>query len=143
YEQQSPTHDETPSGTTITENFNWDNNGTNSSCGVFTGAMYVANYARILNGGGGNWLAKVPVDWPGGSGSDFNGRPIRLGTGDRWDWDVLHHEYGHYVQSQFGIANNPGGAHSSSQCDADQRGSKDVGDRLAWGEGWPTFFGIS
>lgn len=139
YQRESGIHDNVADGADITENFTWDNNGTNSSCGVLTGASYIAAYAYFLNGN--SFLAHLPVEWPGGSGSDYNGSRIRLGTGDRWDWDVLHHEYGHYVQDVFNIENNPGGAHSSSQCDSDQRGSKDVGTRLAFGEGWPTYFG--
>ena len=56
-------------------------------------------------------------------------------------WDVLMHEYGHHIQYQIDITDNPGGSHSSFQNDADIRKSKDIGIRLAWGESWPTVFG--
>lgn len=56
-------------------------------------------------------------------------------------WDVLMHEYGHHIQYQVGIINSPGGSHSSSQNNADIRGNKDEGVRLAWAESWPTVFG--
>lgn len=141
YSTDGPTHSAVADNSTITDDFTFDNTGTNSCIGIQTAGSYACVFGYRLNGG--SFLPFVPIEWPGGSGSDFNGSRIRLGTGDRWDWDVLHHEFGHFVQSQFNIANNPGGAHSSSSCDADARSSKDIGDRLAWGEGWPTFFGIS
>ncbi len=67
-------------------------------------------------------------------------------------WDTIGHEYGHHVQNVFDIANNPGGAHSSSKNDADNlvetssfsyKNSKDRGLRLAWGESWPTYWSIT
>lgn len=57
-------------------------------------------------------------------------------------WDVLMHEYGHHIQYQMGIINSPGGNHSSLQNNADARGNKDEGIRLAWSEAWPTIFGL-
>jgi hypothetical protein len=41
------------------------------------------------------------------------------------------------------IQNNPGGNHSFASNLATTAGSKDAGIRLAWGEGWPTYFGTS
>lgn len=78
-------------------------------------------------------------------------------------WDVIMHEYGHHVQYEFDISNSPAGTHwigermgdhykshydgvdgvncgcswknfSESEC-------KSQGNRLAWGEGWPTYLG--
>jgi len=70
-------------------------------------------------------------------------RAVHLELGDRFDWDVLHHEYGHYVMSIYGFQNNPGGSHSFAvNLAAQPSHDKDEGIRLAWGEGWPTFFGI-
>jgi hypothetical protein len=141
YQRNSSVYDNVSDGAVITENFTWDNNGTNSSCGIITGATYIAVYTNIINGG--SFISDLPVEWPGGSGSFYDGSRINLATGDRWDWDVLHHEYGHHVMNFFNIEDNPGGPHSSSACNADARGSKSEGNRLAWGEGWPTYFGIS
>lgn len=56
-------------------------------------------------------------------------------------WDVVMHEYGHHIQYEMGIINSPHGNHSSGQNNADIRGSKDIGVRLAWAEAWPTVFG--
>lgn len=78
-----------------------------------------------------------------GSSFTYAGRVLRV-RGSAWnEWDPIHHELGHYVQNQYGFESNPGGPHSSAQNLASQRGSKDIGVRLAWGEGWPTFFAIS
>lgn len=79
------------------------------------------------------------------TGSFFRSSPKQLfirGTA-KFEWDVIHHEYGHYVMNVHGFQNNPGGAHSSNDNLAQTRGSKDIGLRLAWGEGWPTFFGTA
>jgi len=143
YRRESGITDNVPDGATITENFTFNNNGTNSACGILTGASYIASYAYLLNGN--SFLPYKPIEWPGGSGSFYaaDGSLINLGTGDRWDWDVLHHEFGHYVMDFFDIENNPGGPHSSANCNADVRPTKSEGNRLAWGEGWPTYFGTS
>ncbi len=143
YRRESGVTNDVADGAVITENFTFNNNGTNSACGILTGASYIAAYAYYLNGNA--FLPYKPLEWPGGSGSFYaaDGSHFNIGTGDRWDWDVIHHEYGHYVMDYFNIENNPGGPHSSANCDADVRPSKSEGNRLAWGEGWPTYFGTS
>lgn len=67
---------------------------------------------------------------------------ITLAGTDVHDWDNIHHEYGHHLQNLFSIANSPGGSHSLSENLCVSRG-KDAGLRLAWGEGWPTYFGTA
>ena len=47
-------------------------------------------------------------------------------------WDVILHEYGHYIQHCVDITDSPGGEHYSH---------KKEGAKLAWGESWPTIFG--
>ncbi len=142
YEADSPIHDETPDGSVIVENFTCFNTGTGPSCGVLTGGTWIASYTTLLNGG--SFLPQLTVEWPGTPGSFYdNASTINLSPDDDVDWDVLHHEYGHYVQNQFNIENNPGGSHSSANCATDVRPSKDEGLRLAWGESWPTYFGLS
>lgn len=61
---------------------------------------------------------------------------------DRWDWDVMLHEYGHFVAELIGIEDNPGGSHSGGENLGD-RLPKDEANKLAWGEGWPTYFAVS
>ena len=80
------------------------------------------------------------------STSNFSEGRMHILQGDRHDWDVNMHEYGHYVQSlTAGISQSPGGNHSSLNNLRFQRAdlNRQQADRLAWGEGWATYFGIS
>ena len=61
---------------------------------------------------------------------------------DRWDWDVMLHEYGHFVAELIGIEENPGGPHSGDE-NLGNRLPKDEANKLAWGEGWPSYFAVS
>ncbi|MDE6240922.1 MAG: hypothetical protein K2M08_00700 [Anaeroplasmataceae bacterium] len=56
-------------------------------------------------------------------------------------WDIILHEYGHKLQDHFKIDDSPGGSHIINE-DLITKHGKDKGLRLAWGEGWPTFFSI-
>jgi len=67
-------------------------------------------------------------------------------------WDVIMHEYGHFIQYQIGlqsiwadiqsfIENGNTSDHFSDTNDANLYG-KDVGIKLAWAESWPTIFGF-
>lgn len=82
-------------------------------------------------------MPKVTSRFPAGAGSYFNG-DINIGTVHWQSWDVILHEYGHYIQSQFGLANNPGGTHNIGQ-DLISTHGLDSGTRLAWGEGHATY----
>lgn len=70
-------------------------------------------------------------------------------------WDVIGHEYGHHVQNCFGIEENPGGSHNipGNAIDdqykmVDKNGnkmysleeSKERGIKLAWAEGYATYW---
>lgn len=80
-------------------------------------------------------------------------------------WDPIMHEYGHHIQYELGITASPGGTHFDVDmvehfykeykdnqlcptCSKKERtllplkDCKDYGIRLAWGEAWPTVFGI-
>ena len=141
YQQDSGTTANVPDGGTVEMNFVFRNNTANGpAASVLTAATYVAAYAALLNGG--PFLPQIAIEWPGTRATSlFDGSRIHLLMLDRWDWDVIFHEFGHYVMDRFAIDNNPGGTHSSSTCLNDTRMSKDIGIRLAWGEGWPTYFG--
>ncbi len=50
---------------------------------------------------------------------------------DHFDPSVIIHEYGHFMEDQYGKSDSPGGSHDAhSQLDP----------RLAWSEGWADFF---
>lgn len=83
--------------------------------------------------------------------SNFSGGRMHVLKGDRYDWDVIGHEYGHFVQSLYGIAASPGGNHSSAENErfirsggaAPNNLTRDQVNKLAWGEGWATYFSLS
>lgn len=79
------------------------------------------------------------------AGSDFSpGTKVIRIRGGAWDeWDEIQHEFGHYVAAQFAFDDSPGGTHYLDANLWEARGDKDEGIRLAWSEGWATFFGIS
>ena len=51
---------------------------------------------------------------------------------DEYDDDVLYHEFGHFVATNFSRDDSPGGQHALSSNDLDMR--------LSWSEGWGDFF---
>lgn len=88
-------------------------------------------------------LPRVEVVFPSGKPSSFfHQGKLHIGRHDRWDWDVILHEYGHYVSAQHQLANNPGGEHRQGRHLGNHM-SKDNALRLAWGEGWATYFSIT
>ncbi|MES2854970.1 MAG: hypothetical protein V4692_03855, partial [Bdellovibrionota bacterium] len=50
---------------------------------------------------------------------------------DHFDNSIIIHEYGHFIEDQFGNPDSPGGSHD---------GDSIIDPRLAWGEGWANFF---
>lgn len=50
---------------------------------------------------------------------------------DHFDNSVIVHEYGHFIEDQFGKPDSPGGSHN---------GNGIIDPRLAWGEGWANYF---
>jgi hypothetical protein len=50
---------------------------------------------------------------------------------DHFDNSVIIHEYGHFIEDQYGRPNSPGGSHN---------GNAIIDPRLAWGEGWANYF---
>lgn len=57
-------------------------------------------------------------------------------------WDVIMHEYGHHIQHAVGITDSPYGSHDPFKNHVDERENKSEGIKLAWGEAWPTVFGM-
>lgn len=62
----------------------------------------------------------------GGLNGDFDNTDT-----DHFDNSVIIHEYGHFIEDQFGNPDSPGGSHN---------GNSIIDPRLAWGEGWADFF---
>jgi len=112
---------------------------TGNAWSVFQALTQAALYAQTRNGAG---LPQVTCIWPAAQGCQFSPAVgIEINSRSRWEWDPIMHEYGHYVQYRLGTTDNPGGPHSAP-CLSDQQGSKSRGIRMAWAEGWATYFGI-
>jgi len=110
---------------------------------VHAALVLIGSYMTPLTG---SLPSRVDVLFPTtNSNSSFNvpNRELKVLLLDRHDWDVIHHEYGHYVQDIHGFVDGPGGRHTFDGHLSTQAGfDKDKGIRMAWSEGWPTFFGI-
>lgn len=65
---------------------------------------------------------------------------VLIGSSNALDWDVIHHEYGHLIGNLANIESSPGGPHAINENLA-LRLPLDNALRLAWSEGWATFFG--
>jgi len=142
YFAESGTHDETPSGTTITEDFAFPMGGDNDANSIFQAGTWIAAYVAFDAEGAA--LPQVDLVWPNGDDHSFYNGAVRIEEPDRYDWDTVHHEFGHYVTDSLNIEDNPGGPHNIGDCIVDEHGDdKSEGNRLAWGEGWPTYFGTS
>jgi hypothetical protein len=70
-------------------------------------------------------------------GTYWDGETIHLlgatSDDDGFDDPVILHELGHYVEQTFGRTDSPGGGHAGEPVDP----------RLAWSEGWSTYFAMS
>ena len=73
----------------------------------------------------------------------YNNGKIYIQSGAENDWDVMLHEYGHYVSDYYNIMTRGiGRKHSIGDC-LNLRYDKNIGMKVAWNEGWATYFGIS
>ncbi|HEV8118070.1 MAG TPA: hypothetical protein VGQ32_06070, partial [Thermoanaerobaculia bacterium] len=139
----SPTTNEVPDGTTLTVNFTAGNvNDGETVFSVHHALTVIGAYAGTIAG---SVPTQIDVRFPTAtqSTSCFTGTQLHILQLDRWDWDVMTHEYGHYFTSVHSLENSPGGAHGFTDNLSATKASKDKGIRLAWGEGYPTFFGTS
>jgi hypothetical protein len=129
-------------GSVITNNFVAANTGTGPSIGLHSMVTYEAAFTADRNGGPA--LGFFPIQWPGSSGAAFyDGLHINLRPFDRYAYDVMYHEWGHYVQDSFNMEDGVGGPHNIGDCIAFRHGSKDEGVRMSWSEGWPTYWGTT
>lgn len=120
-----------------------NSNHLGKSLSVHQGMALANRYIKTLEN---NYLNSINVRFYSSTGTSYYSSSqglINVIIGDAFDWDVLEHEFGHYVQNVYGISNNPGLDHSSLDNLADTNNNKSVGIRLAWGEGWATYFSIN
>ncbi|MBO4770692.1 MAG: hypothetical protein J5563_07935 [Clostridia bacterium] len=90
------------------------------------------------------YMNSINISFPDNSHGTtcYYNNKIYVLSGDAFDWDVLEHEYGHYVADVFNILANVGGSHYLNEILALTKG-KSNGIKLAWNEGWATYFAIN
>ena len=135
----SPVSPDVPAGTALTQDLTTNAVDDNNTAFSVRAALVLAgDHAAEMLGGP---VADYEVQFPGDSSSYAFGT-IRLVRLDRFDGDVAAHELGHHVAQQLEIEDSPGGRHRLVENLSTTRG-KSAGTRLAWGEGWPSYFGVS
>ena len=95
------------------------------------------DYLRFLNGAYPGSTQGLAVRWEVFSGNTVTqylpGREIKVGDPAAYSDTVIAHESGHYAREVYSATDSPGGTHRLSVCTQDLR--------LAWEEGWATYFG--
>ncbi len=95
------------------------------------------DYLRYLNGAYPGPSLPLSVRWETFSGNTVTqylpGGEIRVGDPAAYSDTVVAHESGHYAREVYSGTDSPGGTHRLSNCNQDLR--------LAWEEGWATYFG--
>lgn len=74
--------------------------------------------------------------------STYRANRINLAAADRFDWDVILHEYGHHLAQKLQVAPSVGGRHSLFTNLSATHG-KTRGVQLAWSEGVATWLAIT
>lgn len=145
YAVESATVNEVPISSTQTLNVTAGNaDDTGKAFGVHHALVLIGQYASTLAG---SMPSQVDVRYGAsitGSSVTFSTPPVmRIRGTAAYQWDVIHHEYGHYFQAAQGFVTSVGGSHGIYDNLADTKGSKINGLNMAWSEGWVTYFGIS
>ena len=121
-----------------------NNTNKGKSVGVHQSLELANRYMYSIDG---TYLSNLNVSFPDSSHGTScflsSQNTIYILYDDAVDWDVMEHEYGHYVQKIYGLSGSPGGSHSMTQNLADTLGNKSDGINLAWGEGWATYYAIN
>lgn len=138
--------DSTPHTTTgAPQTVNLTANNTFSNNTAFDVAdMLVTGDQYVLRIHGGKPFPRITVSYPNTGGTNFTpgANTAKILQGDTFDWDVVLHEFGHYVAFNLGIDTSMGGLHDWAD-NLGQIYGKNAGDRLAWSEGFATWFALT
>lgn len=117
---------------------------------IHQAAIVGAQYVKSLSG---TTPANCNVRYPqsDSQSNSYKLSAIWINASTYYSWDVILHEYAHYIQDVYNTENNPADGHNPDSNLIDMyvsNGSslsvaKDKGCRLAWGEGWATYFAVS
>lgn len=124
-----------------------DNNGnpsdTNRAISVHQAIWLAQKYAEVSTN---QLFTNLRVNYPGDSSGAYY-QPwndlINIPNTHFSSWDVIMHEYGHFVQDILDFTDSPGGFHYINTNLADDRSNKSEGVRLSWGEAWASYFGLT
>jgi hypothetical protein len=137
-----PARKNTPDGTRLTLNLTASNDLSHPNNVAFEAYEAANTLSRYLVRLGEKLPDPVTIRYPSaGDGSWYQDSEIALAGTDVHDWDNIYHEYGHHIQALYNLSASPGGSHSLGENLCSTHGKK-AGLLLAWGEAWPTFFGI-
>lgn len=108
--------------------------------GIFNLLDLATDMSAFVQGFGAENIPPLTIYWEDGSNDgtyyDWLDDSIHLlgvnDDRDEYDDDVFAHEYGHFIAVNYSRDDSPGGRHSLSDTALDIR--------LAWSEGWATFF---
>ncbi len=86
----------------------------------------------------------IRVSYPDAEGTAFSPKDntAKILVANRFDWDAVLHEFGHYVAANLGIDDSSGGMHGFLDNLGEQYGKK-KGIALAWSEGFATWFSLT
>ncbi|MFN8103195.1 MAG: PKD domain-containing protein [Acidimicrobiia bacterium] len=143
----SSTTDDVSTGTSLTLSLTARNDDEDHRAfSIQAGLVWGLDYVEQVRG---SRFEEFEVQFPT-DGSYYSGGALHIDDDDPFDWDVILHEYGHYIQDQMDITDSPGGPHywnsnlaEDNQPEGHPPYGKDDGTRMAWGEGWPTYFAVS
>ncbi|HEV2853694.1 MAG TPA: hypothetical protein VHC97_12900 [Thermoanaerobaculia bacterium] len=137
-----PARKNIPDGTQLTINLTASNDLSHPNNVAFEAYEAANVLSRYLVRLGEKLPAPVTIRYPNtGDGSWYQSSEIALAGTDVHDWDNIHHEYGHHIQALYNLSASLGGSHSLGENLCSTHGKKN-GLLLAWGEAWPTFFGL-
>lgn len=141
---------ENVSGSTISDSQVGGPNNTSKAFYIHQAGVVGALHVKAMSGNApSNVVFRYPYSDSGNN--EYTGSYIKIKTSSYYSWDVILHEYGHFIQDIYNIENNPGGTHYISENAIDTYfdagnslpTAKNKGTRLAWAEGWATYFSIS
>lgn len=123
----------------LTANNTADNNTAFDVADALTSAIA---YTRLIHGGA--TYGQITASYPNAKGTDFDPTTgvARIIQFDRFDWDVILHEYGHFIAHKLGIDKSLGGRHQFTVNEGEVYG-KQNGVWLAWSEGFATWFALT
>ncbi len=125
------------------QNFTVNNTGTADRAFSIADAMIVgSDYMQLVQG---SRLDQIDVNYPRagtGTASFYDGSDITMHRSKPYAWDVILHEYGHYIEDEFNLTEPAGGPHACAENLIISRGKRD-GARLSWSEGLATYIAIA